>query len=374
LLPVIPTILACIVGYVVAYFTSKSNAKNWFEIIISLFLIGALYYVIYKSGDILNYIVMHNEELKSILKWGFYPIYLVLEMLNDYNYLSLIIFIILHVALFTLFTYILSIKFKKIIAKLQENRTKSNFVMKTLHSESTSKTLFIKEVKRYFSSPIYVFNTLFGPIMILLVAMASIVYDKGKIMSVIGVNVGEDMIFQVLVAGILFTTFFTSTTSSSISIEGKNFWIMKTLPINPKDIFKGKMLLNLVLIIPATYLSLAILYFTLGLTIIQLLTLIALTLISALVTVQFGLLINLKFPKMNAINDVVIVKKSASAMISVMIPLVTVMAAASVYTSLKDVIDFNFLLGIVLMLLTLLVFVEHRILETWGVKRFKEIA
>jgi ABC-2 type transport system permease protein len=374
LLPVIPTILACIVGYVVAYFTSKSNAKNWFEIIISLFLIAAVYYVVYKSGDILNYIIVHNEELKNILKWGFYPIYLVLEMLNDYNYLSLIIFIILHIALFAIFTYILSINFKKIIAKLQENRTKSNYVMKTLHSESAAKTLFIKEVKRYFSSPIYVFNTLVGPVLILLVAMASIFYDKAKIMSALGVVGGDSIIFQVLVVGILFTTFFTSTTSSSISIEGVNFWIMKTLPISPKDIFKGKMQLNLVLIIPATYLSLAILYFTLGLTIIQLLTLIVLTLIAALVAVQFGLLINLKFPKMDAINDVVVVKKSISAMISVMIPLVTIMTVTSIYTELKDAIDFNILLGGVLILLTILVFVEHRILETWGVKRFKEIA
>jgi ABC-2 type transport system permease protein len=374
LLPVIPTVLSCILGYVIAYFTSKSNVKNWFEIIISLIILGAIYYVIYKGNDILNYVINHNEELKDILKWGFYPVYLVLEMLQDNNYLSLIIFIIVNICLFAIFTYILSVNFKKIIARLQENRAKSNYVMQSLHSKSVSKTLFLKEVRRYFSSPIYVFNTLFGPAMIMIAAIASIFYDKEKILSVIGVSGGEGMIFSLLVAAVMFIAFFTSTTSSSISIEGKNFWIMKTLPLSAKDIFKGKMLLNLVLILPVTYLSLIILYFTLGLTVIQLITLLVLASISSLVAVQFGLLVNLKFPKMNAINDVVVVKQSASAMISVMIPLVTIMIVSSVYAGFKDVINFNILLGITLVILTILTFVEHYLLSTWGENRFKEIA
>jgi ABC-2 type transport system permease protein len=35
LLPVVPTIIASIIGYIIAYLTSKSNIKNWFEIILS---------------------------------------------------------------------------------------------------------------------------------------------------------------------------------------------------------------------------------------------------------------------------------------------------------------------------------------------------
>jgi ABC-2 type transport system permease protein len=374
LLPIIPTILASIIGYIVAYLTSKSNIKNWFEIFISLIIMAAIFFIIYKGNDIINYVVIHNAELNSILKWGFYPVYLVLEMLQDNNYLSLIIFIILNIVLFIIFIYILSINFKKIIAKLQENRTRSNFVMKALHSESISKTLFNKEVKRYFSSPIYVFNTLFGPVMILLVAVASIFYDKSKIMSVIGVSGGEDMLFSFLVAGVMLITFFTNTTSSSISIEGRNFWIMKTLPIHSRDIFNGKMKLNLVLILPVAYLSLIIFYFTLGLTIIQLITLLILTLLAALVAVQFGLLINLKFPKMDAVNDTVVVKQSISSMISIMVPLVTIMVLSSIYAGLKDVIDFNILLGIVVIILIILNFIEHHLLSTWGENRFRKIA
>jgi ABC-2 type transport system permease protein len=373
LLPIIPTILASVIGYAIAYFTSKSNAKNWFEIISSVAIMGIIYYVIYRGNDILNYVIAHNDELKDIVKWCFYPIYLVIEMLQDNNYLSLVIFIILNISLFVIFTNILSIKFKKIIAKLQENRTRSNFVMKSLHSESVSKSLFIKETKRYFSSPIYVFNTAFGPALIFIAAIASIFFDKSKILNAIGVSVGENMIFQFLVLTVMFIAFFTSTTSSSISIEGRNFWIMKTLPLSPSSIFKGKILLNLVLLLPIAYLSLVILYFTLNLSIIQLITLLALVSISSLLAAQFGLLVNLKFPKLNANNDTIVVKQSASAMISVLIPMATIMIISSIYTGFSDIINFNVLLGTVLIILLILCFVEHNLLETWGVKRFKQI-
>jgi ABC-2 type transport system permease protein len=193
-------------------------------------------------------------------------------------------------------------------------------------------------------------------------------------MSVIGVSGGEDMLFSFLVAGVMLITFFTNTTSSSISIEGRNFWIMKTLPIHSRDIFNGKMKLNLVLILPVAYLSLIIFYFTLGLTIIQLITLLILTLLAALVAVQFGLLINLKFPKMDAVNDTVVVKQSISSMISIMVPLVTIMVLSSIYAGLKDVIDFNILLGIVVIILIILNFIEHHLLSTWGENRFRKIA
>jgi ABC-2 type transport system permease protein len=134
------------------------------------------------------------------------------------------------------------------------------------------------------------------------------------------------------------------------------------------------MRLNLVLILPVAYLSLLIFYFTLGLTIAQLITLFILTLLASLVAVQFGLLINLKFPKMDAPNDTAVVKQSASAMISIMVPLVTIMVVSSVYTGLKDVINFNALLGIVLFILLILIFVEHYLLSTWGENRFRKIA
>ena len=50
----------------------------------------------------------------------------------------------------------------------------------------------------------------------------------------------------ILVLG-LFSLLMTSTTASSISLEGKNIWFYKSLPVKTSEIFIGKILVDLLL-------------------------------------------------------------------------------------------------------------------------------
>ena len=68
----------------------------------------------------------------------------------------------------------------------------------------------------------------------------------------------------------------------------------KTLPIHPRQIFNGKILLNLSLMIPIIYISLLIMYFTLNLTLIEVAILSLIALLSSCASAQFGLLTNLE--------------------------------------------------------------------------------
>ena len=373
LIPIIPTILSSIIGYIIAYLTSKMNYKNLFEIIISFLTIVIFYIFISKIDSILNYLVTHISNLETILKYGFYPIYLIIEIFGDYNLLSFINYIFINIILFILFTYILSLNFKKIISKLGENKTKSNYVLGTLKSTSFFKSLFIKEVKRYFSSPVYVLNTSFGIIALLIMGIATIFYDKDQILKVLELNTTGIDIFPMLIIGIMFIIFMSNTTSASISIEGKNYWILKTLPIDPKMVLKSKILLNILLILPITFIALIILFFTLKLSIIDLLLLFIISIIATLSSSLWGLLINLKFPKMDAIDDVVIVKRSASVMVTIIVPMVIIMLGSILFYNLKLSIDFNYVLAIIIMALSIIVFIEYYLLNNWGIKRYREI-
>ena len=68
------------------------------------------------------------------------------------------------------FIIIFSTVYTKILSKSMENYTKSNFKFKqgTLRKSSKIKALLVKEIKRYFSSPIYVINTIFGIILLII--------------------------------------------------------------------------------------------------------------------------------------------------------------------------------------------------------------
>jgi ABC-2 type transport system permease protein len=374
LLPIIPTIIASFIGYFIAFLTSKSKSKNWFEIILSLVFIFAIYYLMYNGNTIITSLAGNQENLMTILKYGLYPVYLVNGIFSDNNYWMLIQYLIINISLLIIFVLILSNSYKKIISKLQENKTKSNYVMKELKTTSITKSLLNKEVKRYISSPMYVLNTIFGIIIILILSLSTIFYDISDIIEIIGMNASGVSIFELLILLVAFVSFMTSTTSAAISIEGKNFWIPKSLPIDNKKILDSKILLNLLLIIPVTFLSIIILKFTIGLTIIQMLVLLILTVLFSVCAVQFGLLMNLKFPKMDAQNDVTIVKRSLSVMISIIVPIIILSFISSTYPLLTKTINPNTIILIISVVILLISIIERVLLNSWGVKRINEIA
>lgn len=373
LLPVIPTIIASVIGYIIAYFTAKSNMKNWFEIIMSFVLIFVIYYAIGNISNILNYLVTNIDNFDKILKYGFYPIYLVSQIFNNYDIMSLMLFIIINLLLFVGFTFILSINFKKIIAKLQENRSRSNYVMRNLRIKNVSASLYRKELKRFLSSPIYVFNATTGVMMFIIAAIATVFYDKKVIIDAMGFTDASLSPLMLLTPVIVFVVFLSNSTSASISLEGKNFWIVKSLPVEPIKILWSKIYLNMSYILVFVFAGLVIIFLTLKLSVIELIVLLFLAFLSSLVATQYGLLINLKFPNMNAVNDVVIVKRSASVMIMVFSSMILIFGVVQLYSSLSSLVSFNVFLWIVMVLLFVIALIENYILKTWGVKRFKEI-
>ncbi|MDD3048936.1 MAG: hypothetical protein PHQ89_03030 [Bacilli bacterium] len=370
---IIPTVLASLVGYFIAFLTSKTNSKNWFEIIMSFILIFLIITIMGNGEKILNFIANSPDKLEAILKWGFYPIYLVNKALATYDYSSLFIFLIINIGFLSLFVLILRKSFKKIIAKLQENKTKSNYVITSLNTSSINKTLIIKEIKRYISSPIYVLNTCFGVVLMFGLSIASIFYDKDQIMKTLGYSTASLSPFQLALALTAFVVFLSNAASISISLEGKNFWILKSLPIDPKRVLNSKLILNLAIVLPVVFISIIILKFTFLLSIVEMLVLMITALISSLVAYQFGLLINLKFPKMDANNDTVLVKRSASVMVSMMVPLVIMFIIIGIYTELTKIINFNLFIFLILILFIIIIIIERMLLNKWGIKRYNQI-
>lgn len=374
LLPIIPTIIASLIGYFIAYIASKVNFKNWIELFLSVFFIIIIYYLLGNGNKLLEMFITNQESLIKIIKWLFYPIYLTYEAFNNNNNnLSLILYIFINIVIFSIFVILLSRSFRKIIIKLQENKAKSNYVLKTLKTSSQRKALLKKEIKRYFSSPVYVLNTFFGIATMLIGAVASIFYDKNIILSVLDVNAQGTSLFELLIMFIIFVSFLSNTASASISLEGKNFWIVKSLPITPISILNIKLLFNILVIVPFSIISIIIFKFTLDLTSLQTLTLIIISLISSLVLSHFGLLMNLKFPKMDAVNDVAIVKRSASVMISIIIPIIIITSISGIYIDLEKSISMFELIRIFIILMVVILIIERLLLIKWGIKKLKII-
>ena len=92
-----------------------------------------------------------------------------------------------------------------------------------------------------------------------MLAVASFFVSDADLKQMLGVQIPEQMLKGILPLILGALIMMTCTTSVSLSLEGKNLWILKSLPITKEEIYKGKMLFNLLLQIPTALISSALL-------------------------------------------------------------------------------------------------------------------
>lgn len=366
----IPTILSCLFGYLIAFITSRSKNKNVIELLSYIIFIALYFLIIYKGDIILNNLFSNLDLLNKLLKVLFYPIYLIYLAISKNNLLYLLLFILINLMIIYLFIILLDKIYYNLIVKLNISKTNNKFVMHKDKINTPLIALIKKELKRYFSSAIYVFNTSFGVLMLLIVSIASIFYSSDKIITMLDFDMQIKpalLIFCLIVMVIAFSI----TTNSSISIERNNFWILKMLPIKTENVFLAKKTVNLVLLLPIIFLSLIIFIFTKYITIMDSLFIFIIAIILSITIANFGLIINLLFPKFDAPNDTVIVKQSTSAFIGIMFPLI--LFGMYIGFILSSNISFNFILLISLILFSILLIISYIILNTWGIKKYQTL-
>ena len=158
----------------------------------------------------------------------------------------------------------------------------------------------------------------------------------------------------------------SSTTMAGISIEGKNLWIKKSLPVSIDLIFAAKILVNLTVLAPILIAS-VVLGITMGLPFINVLVLLLMVVVFSLYISLYGLVINLIFPNLTWTNETVIIKQSTASLISVFSGMGMVGVLALLWGLTKDS-----LVAIILfiILLCVLILVLYKWLSYKGKKRF----
>ena len=111
----------------------------------------------------------------------------------------------------------------------------------------------------------------------------------------------------------------TSITSSMISLEGKSLNILKSLPISPIKIVLYKVFSALIIMVPCIIIGDIILFIKFKLDIISIIFILISSILFPFVSELIGIIINLKYPKIDASNDTEVVKQSMSSLVSTFI-------------------------------------------------------
>ena len=222
---------------------------------------------------------------------------------------------VLSLAVFAAVAAGVALCFPKICQGLYSSAAKHNYQMGRLKASPVLSSLCRREFRRYFSSSIYVTNTIIGPIMGCILSGAMLVAGTEELEKMLPLPLEVGQVAPFVIAGAFCMM---TTTATSISLEGKSWWIAKSLPLSAKNILDAKILMNLLLILPFYLLSELFLIFALRPGAGELLWLLLVLAAIILFSCVFGITINLRFPVLEWESEVRIVKQSASAMLGSM--------------------------------------------------------
>lgn len=370
-MPLLPTVLGGIIGYFIGYLSSKVSNNKIFETILTYITVLIIMFISFNIQNLAMKFVNNVEVINNLLNTIGFLINSFMKMITENSIKDLLIYIFTNIASLLIFTVIFAKPYMKIVQNLKTEKSKDKYIEKEYKSKGIIKALLLKEFKMYLSIPIYILNSSFGVVLIFFASIATLFYDKNSLYQMMEIQPGTISIYVLVLAGIGFLVSMTNTSGCSISIEGKNFWILKTMPIKTEDILISKLLLNVLVAVPLSIISIIIFGISFDFTLMQIFITSLLVIVINLACSLFGLIVNLKYPRLDFPSYQHVVKQSLSTFISIMIPLVIYFALTMVYSLVNITIDTYVL--IVCTLLLAIIMVQYYILKKWGIKRFNEI-
>ena len=319
-IPVIPIVLGALIAMAIGYIATKFRYTNLVTTaIMIIFLLSFIFVPSMMPDDVMSTVT--NEQMDSYIK-SYYPAYLFKNALQDMNILSSTIYIVGNILIFIVFVTLIGKLYNYINQKLKEKFKANKFRGKEYKSSSAFSAMLRKELKKVFTTPVYLLNSCFG--LFILLGLSIFMFFTNDIGITNMINQLEMLPYRESIIAIIliFTVALSCTTGSSISLEGKKIWIYKTMPVNVNDILISKLSTNLVIGLPVIILSASLLCIKFGFTLGVYLLLLFVPTMFLMASALFGLLMNLKYPVFDFENEVYVVKRSLSSMLSVLVPMI----------------------------------------------------
>lgn len=117
----------------------------------------------------------------------------------------------------------------------------------------------------------------------------------------------------------------------SISLEGKYLWILRESPIEESSLLWVKVGFQLLLTLPCTVIAGICFSVALGFELWQGAVLLIATLLFAIGQAFFGMLMGLCFPRLDAVNETVVIKQSMATVLAMFASMAILGAAAGLY-------------------------------------------
>ena len=210
--------------------------------------------------------------------------------------------------------------FVRLNSFLTAQTRKKRFVLGAQKQRSPRAALLAREWRHFLSINSYVLNSAFGPILSLVAVIAlAILVPREAIGMFLQLEGFDGLALSVLPFALSWLISIGPTTACSVSLEGKNLWIVKTLPIPAREWLLPKLRLNLQLFTPFAIADALVLAWFFRARGVALAVLILMPVLMGVFSALVGLIVNCKFPRFDWTNAAKLAKNSAGVVAAVFI-------------------------------------------------------
>ncbi|MBQ6456063.1 MAG: hypothetical protein IJJ31_02915 [Mogibacterium sp.] len=257
-IPVIPMLISAFLGFLTARISAGFRKTNIIQTVITMAFVIFCFSLRFIIEDLFrNDKVQSTLEKSMELSGSAADMYLPAGWFSDavirQNAAAGLLLIGVSCVLFAVVFAVVGSSYMKINSALRSHAASGKYRMSAQKKRSVVSAVAFKEYKRMTGSSAYMVNGMMGEILAVLLGILTLLIGFERIVGAVTQNAPFD--YAILQPAIPFIIYFfigmVATTACSPSLEGRNYWIIQSLPIEKKDLYKGKMLFNMYLAVPA---------------------------------------------------------------------------------------------------------------------------
>ena len=314
--PLIPMCLASILGIAIIFVSSHFKSRSIGAALLSFIAAGIIIWAALGGAERGEQSAERLVALPAKQITVLYPLAkFFLSGTKPPENASMLLFYAASIAVFSVFIKLTAVKYARL--NVLANKT-SKYKKKTVYFKERSPfvALYKKELGRFFSSYVAMANMGFGIVLLGLFGIFLLIMPVQKLGASIGIPNAENMLkdYAPLIAAVLFAL--SCPAAASVSLEGKNIWILQSAPLPVKTVLAGKIAATLTLHFFGYLLPFIAMVLRMPMNAGHIINLAFIPACYSLFSAVLGISLNKKLPNYDWTSEVVVVKQSLPVMAS----------------------------------------------------------
>lgn len=325
LVPVIPIAISCIVGLMISAATARFKHRSLLQVALSFVILfafaAAILFVNTTSDFDGRSVIAVSDKITEF----YYPASAFANLATNFDLWQYLMFVGINLAVVVATVVVIGRFYFQIVTRM--SAVKQAEAVNTKYSFKKHGQTFAmvrKELTKYFNTPVLLTNTAVG-LVLFVVAVGALCVKYDDFASSLMTSVEDfpltaseihSYLPSVAFAMVAFASLMTFITTTMISLEGKAFDLLKSMPISGKKVIMAKVLAAMLLIVPVTALGVVVMFVRFQFEILDGILVLVGVIALPLVTELIGILIDLKYARFDAESDAVVVKQSAGVLVA----------------------------------------------------------